>query len=233
MALAVTFQSYGQPGNAVRKRPANDTLKVFEKLCDRINDYRGDYTLAGVIDIKNPTDPALEVKDVSFLFCKLGSQFYYRLGTTESINEQGMYLYIDHKSKSIMVSSQKKVNYDAGPLKAINVDGTLRSEHYRLTSRINGADRTISLVNEHHISCKQYSITFDKQTLKIKRLFMRLTDVRDPFNKNNDEVVDVHITQWDRTALIGKYLTKDKVIRMIRGKLIATENFRNYRVIKM
>lgn len=233
LLLSAACRGYGQTGKAVNSAPVNDTLKTFKKLCDQIKDCRGDYTLAGVINIANPTNPALEIKNVVFLFSKHGDQFYYRLGTTETINGQGVYLYIDHQNKNIMMSAQKQVNYDQGPLKPINVDETLRSEHYALTSLIRGDNQTISLVNEHHISCKQYAITFDKNTLKIKRLFMRLTDVRDPSNRNTEEVVDVHISQWDRSAALGNYLTKDKVIRTIGGKTRVTESFKNYRLTKM
>jgi len=216
-----------------QRQTAFDTLAIFKKLCSQISDYKGAYTLAGVINIKNPTNPALEVKNVSFLFCKSGSEFYYKLGTTETLNENGVYLYIDHDRRNIMFSAQKQVAYDQGPLKTPDVSAMLKSEHYRLLSSARGDERTITLLNEHHVSCKQYSLTFDNADLKLRRLFMRLTNLSDPGDQSTEEVVDVRIIQWDKTADLARYLTKNQVVRISGKNISGTGIFKNYKVIKM
>jgi len=232
LIFAVAFSTYAF-GQRNAGTPGYDTLGTFRKLCSQISDYKGNYTLAGVISIKNPTNPNLELKNEDFLFCKSGSQFYYQLGATQMLNESGVYLYIDHDRRNILLSPQKQVGYDQPPLSLPDVTAMLKSEHYRLVSSTTGNERTITLLNEHHISCKQYSLTFNKDNLKLKRLFMRLTDLRNPDDRSTEEVVDVRIVQWERTANLGKYLTKNKVIRTNGRAVSGTGNFRNYKVIKM
>ena len=234
LIVAFVFNSVGYAQNVKPDGAGGfDTLGVFKKLCDRIRDTKGDYTLGGIINIKNPTNPTLELKNVSFLFCKSGSRFYYKLGTAEMINNEGVYLYIDHDRRNIMLSPQKEVAYDQTPLNMPDVSTMMKTEHYRVSSSDKGNERTITLLNEHHVSCKQYSLTFDKDNLRLRRLFMRLTDLRNPDNSSTEEVVDVQITQWNRTADLSKYLNKRQVIS-IRGQMVSgTGNFKNYRVIKM
>jgi hypothetical protein len=169
----------GQAVKAGAVARINDTLAIFEKLSNQIKDAKGDYTLGGTIDLIDPVNPVNDIRNTEFLFCKRGNEFYYKLGTTETINAGALYIYIDHQTHHILVSPKKQVVYDASPLKPIDVGEALRSEHYQLRSSVKGEEQTISLVNEHHISCKQYSLTFTKEGLHIKRLYMRLTYIND------------------------------------------------------
>jgi hypothetical protein len=225
----------GVRGNACVADTAADhaLLQKFALLCGRIRDVKGNYTLAGVISITDPTQPAGNMDHIQFLFCKRGGEYCYKLGSTTTLNENGAYVYIDHQNKRILVSGQKQVTYDNGVKGFGDLGAQLKFEHYKVGSKVSGNDETISLTNEHHISCKQYAITFDKRNMKIKRLYLRLSNLSDPLRTDNEKIVSVSITEWTKTAVLSKYLTKDQVIRIVRGEWATTSEFKQYRLIKM
>jgi len=213
--------------------PDKALLDKFNLLCKKMADVQGDYTLGGVINIVDKANPADKMDHVEFLFCKKGDEFYYKLGETLSLNEQGSYIYIDKPSKRVLLSSQKQVAYDPGFRQFADMTATIKSENYHLVSTINGNEQTISLINEHHISCKQYSLTFDKRSMMIKRLYMRLTDFAEPTRKDKEKIVDVSISRWDRTADLGMYLSKNKVIKKFNGRWKTVNEFRDYQLVKI
>ncbi|WP_183574645.1 hypothetical protein HDF18_01225 [Mucilaginibacter sp. X5P1] len=230
LPLLIASSSYGKTTDTV---PDKAVLEKFEQVCKKMNDVKGNYTLGGVINIIDRANPADAMDHVGFLFCKQGDEFYYQLGKTITLNEQGVYLYIDNQSRRVMVSPQKKVQYDAGIKQFADMGANIQSEHYKMTSKINGDEQTISLVNERHISCKQYTITFDRQSLKVKYLYMRLTNLNDPLNKANEKIVTVNISKWSNTADVSQYLSKNDVIKNVKGGWRTVSVYRNYELIKM
>jgi hypothetical protein len=222
-------------GDTIKRQAGADQklLNVFESLCKKLSNVKGNYTIAGTISITDYANPTGNMKDVGFLFCKQVEDFYYKLGTTVTLNEQGAYIFIDYQHKAIMLSEKKQVAYDAALKSFGDIGANIKSENYKLISKINGNEQTLSLINEHHISCKQYSITFNRHTLKIKKLHMRLSNLNDPLRTDNEKIVDVNINQWENTADITKYLTKNSVIRNVGGKWEIVNAFKNYRLIKM
>lgn len=170
---------------------------------------------------------------VYFLFCKQGDEYYYRLGSTTTLNEKGAYLYIDNQNKRILVSGQKQVAYDNGVKGFGDLGANIKFEHYRPESKVSGNEETISLTNPHHISCKQYAITFDQRNMKIKRLYLRLSNLSDPLRTDNEKIISVSITKWTKTAVLSKYLTKEQVIQSVRGEWETTDEFKQYRLTKM
>ena len=208
-------------------------LARFETVCKKMTDVKGNYTLGGVMNIIDKAAPATDMKNVDFLFCKKRDEFYYKLGTTTTINEQDAYLYIDYKTKTVMLSQKKEVNYDEGLKQFSGLAAKLRGEDYKVIDKVEGNNETISLVNEQHISCKLYAVTFDTRSLKINRLRMRLTNQSDPLRTDNEKTVDVSISQWDSYADLSKYLTKNKVVRNAGKRWETVNEFKNYRLVKM
>jgi len=215
---------------------AADTAKIIRKftlLCNNIRDVRGDYTLAGVISIDDKASPRANMDHVHFLFCKQGGEYYYQLGATVTLNENGAYVYIDNQNKRILVSGQKRLDYDNDIRGFGDLGANIKFEHYKVASKVSGTDETISLTNDHHISCKQYAITFDRRSMKIKQLRLRLSDPRDPLRTDNEKTISVDIRQWTKTAVLSKYLTKGQVIRNVNGQWRTAEMFKQYRLTNM
>ncbi|WP_413667266.1 hypothetical protein ACEN9X_22525 [Mucilaginibacter sp. Mucisp86] len=212
-----------------KSREADAALvNKFREVCKGFGSIKNDYTLAGVINIK---DPAVKPESVKFTFCKQRDEFYYLLGKTITLNGKGSYVVIDNQAHSILLSAQKKIEYGADNLKQLTaMADNIRSENYQVTSTIKGQEQTISLVNEHHISCKQYTVTFNRSTLKVSHLYMRLSDFSAPLKKEKDKIVDVAITQWARTADLQKYLTPNQVIVNKNGTWKGLNQYKNYRI---
>lgn len=213
--------------------PEQSLLKKFEILCKTIGDVRGNYTMAGVINITDHANAASAMEHMLFVLCKQGDEFYYRLGTTATINEQGLYLFIDYKTKSILISKKKQVMFDTGLKNFADLGIKIQSENYKLVDKVIGEDETISLINEHHISCKQYSLTFNKQSMRIKRLFMRLSNFDYPLKTDNEKVVEVSISQWIKSADLSKYPSKNSVLKDVNGEWRTANAYKNYRIVKM
>jgi hypothetical protein len=226
----------GSTGFGRQAQPAPDPalLEKFERLCRQISDVKGDYTLGGVFNILDKANPAAKMDNVDFLMCKQGNEFYYRLGQTITLNEQGANLYIDKTARRIMLSKKKQLVYDMGMGQFRDLGAHISDEHYQLVSQIHGDNETLSLVNEHHVSCKQYSIEFDRRTFRIKSLRLRLTNLSDPLKTDNEKIVEVRISNWEHKADLGHYLTKNKVIKKDGiGRIVLADAFKEYRLIKM
>src|SRR5471030_2481098 len=65
-------------------------LNKFELLCKKIGRVNGNYTLGGIINIDDKASTETNMKNIQFLFCKQGDEFYYKLGNTVTLNEQGV-----------------------------------------------------------------------------------------------------------------------------------------------
>ena len=114
--------------------------------------------------------------------------------------------------------SLKKANnsfslFDASQLKQI-----LQTEEYDLASVNNGDLQKISLRNDHHITCKEYTITVDTATKKLVKVYYRLTNIHEPANVNKEKVIEIKVSVCDDIATIALYNSVTKVIDT-RGKL--------------
>ena len=242
--LAVVFTCMGSLRVvASSKVPIADTTReqvndaqlvgLFEKLCRQISFTGRNYTVGGTISIDDKAEPAERMDHVVFLFCRQGDEFYYRLGKTVTVNAGGSYLYIDNGNKKIMLSQQKAVVDGTGLSQLTNMAANIKLENYRISSKIAGPDQTISLINERHVSCKEYAVKFDRRNMKIKSLYIRLTDQADPFNQNKEKIVKVSLSQWQPEANVNKYLTKDQVIVATKRGWKTVGEFSNYQLVNM
>ncbi len=237
--------SYFVHAKAPIKRKAPDTLykepvyskalfTKFETLCKKYDTLRKNYTLAGVINTIDKADTMHKANNaLVFLFCKQGNDFYYRSGKTETINANGLYLYIDHQVKTIMLAEQKPIVFENGLSSMTSLAANLKSEDYKLSSNAHGVNQTINLINEHHISCKQYSVSFDTLNMQINRIYARLTNLNEPLRKDNEKIVDVRITEWNNIADLKKYRLGTSVVKKQNNEWKAIDAFADYQLIKM
>jgi len=217
------------------QRGGNDTVLVnkLSLLCKKMRHIAPNFTQSGIISITDESAKDHQTDDLGFMFCKQGNEFYYKLGKAIMLNENGLYLYIDLRNKTILISPQKKVVYDIGFKQFADVAATVRSENYKISSTESGNEQTISVVNEHHITCKQYALSFDKRNMKINKLYMRLTNINDPLRTDNEKIISATISRWDDTADLGAFLTAGKVVNNIKGRWVLTGEFKNYQLISM
>lgn len=208
-------------------------LRKFALLAKQMDPSIKISTLAGTLRIADLPITAKSDVALPIVFSKQDGAFYYRLGTTETINAGGVYLQIDHQARQVAVSEQKAV-YNTDGMKAFaDLAGHMKDEDYKISTRYAGNMQTISFVNENHVSCKEYTITFNKATMAIRRIFMRLSDPINPLNSKAGKIVDMRVDEWSRQSRLSAYLTPGQVVHKVKGVWKLTDGYKNYRLIKI
>ena len=208
-------------------------LAQFQALCHKYDSVGSHYTVAGSLSVRDLTDTTGTLKDVPFLCCKNGGELYYRLGRTETINGGGLYIFIDHQAKTILLSKQKDVITNANDQIIPDFGKQLASEDYALSRKAFGGKQTFSLINEHHVSCKEYSLTADSATGKITRIRTRLSNAQEPLRKDNEKLIDVEFSRWDGAGELKSYTNAADVVRRNGNDWLPTKDYLNYQLIKM
>jgi hypothetical protein len=206
-------------------------LLKFKNICKKYDTLKLNYTMKGVINMIDKADTGGKMNNVSFLFCKRGDALYYKLGETETMNENGLYLYIDHAAKRVFLSQQKHLNYNDGVQSITAIAKNLQGERYTLTGSVNGSQQSITLVNEHHITCKQYTVSFDTVDMQIRHVYARLTNFQDPLNKNKEKIFSVDLSEWDAKALMDSYPSTASVVKRQDGVWSKTNKYKDYELI--
>lgn len=223
------------PPTAQFTTPAYDTtlLQKFEELGKKYDTLKTNYTIKGMMTCIDRPDTSTQQKNVPFVVCKRGYSLYYKMGATETINEDGLYLYIDHNSRRILLSRQKTLTGGSGLQNLTRLSEKLKSEYYELSGSVKGKLQTLSFLNEHHISCKQYTISYDTSDNAIKHLYIRTTDFGDPLNKAKDKIMIMDISQWDDRALIRNFTVPGDVVKGEGDNRKTTRLFEKYELINL
>jgi hypothetical protein len=207
-------------------------LKKFRTVCRSFDVKKEVFTYSGTVSIHDGADTANNVQGLTFFYSRKGNDYYYKNGNTETLNAEGVYLYIERDHKRVLISGQKQVPAPALPDMG-DITEKMRSEHYRLTDKRSGAYETIALINEHHITCKEYAVTFDTVYRKMKNISMRLSCFADPLNKTKEKVVNMTINDYRNTADIGSFPDKHRVIAKENGKCQLSPLYSNYELIQI
>lgn len=207
-------------------------LAKFDQLLQTLDFSKNTFCFEGKYNVVDGTDTTNNVRDLKFLFCRAGNNFYSKLGNTETINQNGINVYVQHDMRKIVVS---QMSYQSkSPITGIRqMVKTLRSENYDLVSSETGSERKISLINEHHITCKEISATYDTAKNTLKTVLIRFTDISDPGNDKKDRTIQIDLTRMDNTAKMNNYPAISAFVREERGKLALMPKFSSYELIKL
>jgi hypothetical protein len=107
----------------------------------------------------------------------------------------------------------------------------VRSEKYELISLINGRSGKLSLLNEHHVSCKELSVTYDTLTKKLNSVLLRYSDIADPLNKKRDRKVEIDVSQVEANA--RKHPGVKDIIKEDEGKITLLPKYTDYELITL
>jgi len=207
-------------------------LRKFNNVSALLNIKDRACTYSGVINIVDKADSGQTVKNAGFLVCKQGSSCYFKMGNTETLNNGGIYLNIDHDNKRIFLGPQKSItvpDLTIGP----GLKKGLEDENYSLSQKTAGPNQTLILENEKHITCKEYAVTYDTSTLKVSRIFARMTNLNAPLDKSKEKTVDVMFTSWENTADIDKHIDVKKILIEEDKKLRLADKYKNYELIRI
>jgi DNA-binding cell septation regulator SpoVG len=234
-------QKYRHVVSVVKKQPELITEPaynrvVFQKFNTLLKDFdftNKPYTIAGTLNTINKADTTEGMQNLSFLFSKDGSNCYYKLKDIEMLNTENGYMFIDHANKKIAIAAHKDINMPAMINGIDKLQSMLQSEGYELHDKQVGPNETISLVNEHHVTCKEYAITYDTLSKKISRVYTRFTDITDVMNKNKERIVDMTISSLSAEAHIEQYLSFSDVVKMLDGHWRLKKAYEGYQLIEM
>jgi len=208
-----------------------DTAKIalLKNVYSKLNLNKSEFLIVGSMTARNGADTTGRLNNSPYVFSRKGTSFYFKLGTTESINAKGLYVYVDHKMKKVLLSKEKEISGFVMP-ELETILKTVGEEGFQLKSTINGANECINLSNPYHLSCKEYAVRFNKLTLKPNQLYVRLSNAEDPENNDKDNVIDFRIERSSVISEIGAYTARNIVVKGNRGWSLGP-GFKNYELI--
>jgi len=189
---------------------------------------KSQYTIAGNIDMINKADTT-EKGNTEFLLCKNGDNYFYKTNHNEALVLDSICININPETKKVFIKKGKA----GGVLNIVDIDQlkrALQTEEYDLISKKNGSVETISLLNEQHVSCKEYAVAFDTISHQLTGIFYRLANAREPMNKDKEKVIDIRITRCDSLADMDIRAKKDGIIGA-SGRL--TSKYSEYELIHL
>ncbi len=217
-----------------RKEIAIDTvvLSRAKRALIALDLDRKECLVAGIINSVNRADKDDLIKDVPYLYSKNGDDFYYRLGETETVNANGLYIYIDHGGKKILVSDQRKIS--DGPQQS-NLAGMLDElvvDEYKVNCRKQGSIQVLNLLNENDLNIKEYTLHFDTLSLKPQKVHIRIANPDDPTGTNNEQIMDVRFTELSNHSEIERYIGRH-IVRKEGTHFRPVGEFKAYELIEL
>ncbi len=207
-------------------------VKKFSDECKRFNMKSDPLTYSGTVNVTDGADTADHINNMRFLYARIGNDYYLKNGDTETLNAQGVYLYIEHAQKRILISKQKDIPEAPLPDMSGIVD-KMQSEHYNMQDKKTGSYETIALLNEHHITCKEYAITFDTLSQKMHSVTMRLSFFSDPLNKKKDKVISMIVNRYENKADVNSFPDKNKIVEKDDDGWKLTGLYKGYKLIQV
>jgi hypothetical protein len=211
-----------------------DTAKInlLRAVYNKIDPSRKEFLIEGTIEARNGADTTDHLENATYVFSKKGSSFYYKMGNTESINAKGLNIFIDHGIKKIMLSKQKNTISVAGIPDLNTIIDQIKGEGFELTDKKNGVVESISLKNPYHLSCKEYVISFNSESLVPERLLFRISNFQKPEDSKMDNVLDFKLKKVSQHADIEKY-TSFKVVNKEKNRWQLSPEFSDYELINI
>lgn len=241
IGLAVSFASIAKKSakKAVEKVAlpvdtifAVDTVKL-ERLAKIAKDLQFDQeniSIRGNLTIRNGSDSSQNVSKLPYRLIKRGTTFYSSLGLTETLNANGLYVFVDKGQKKILVSQGKKITAQNILPDMQQMIKRMKEEEYQIRENVvSPTENKISLLNPNHIQCKEYSIYFDKANLHAKGVSIRMSNIDDPLNAKKDKTVDF---KYANTLTDASKLMSARIVKKLgKDKFTTTDAYKGYEVI--
>jgi len=199
--------------NNIKDKTKDLLLQKMLKVCAPMNPGQEECFFAGVLSMSDKVSPEDALKNIEYVYSKKGENFYYQLGSTETINANGLFLYIDHEGKIITISDQKQVveNTSLGSFTEM-LEG-LNTDEYTVNSEIHGTIQTLRFLNENSADCKEYKVSFDTVSLQPKYVYSRI-GYPDPYeDAAKDKTIQIHLKAVKAKSDIEKYISKPIVVK--------------------
>lgn len=171
-------------------------LKLFTQA-GRAIDFNADRLfISGTLSVHDGNDSSVNVNNAAYCFVKRDSNFYYKLNLVEMLNTRSYCVQTDGLQKKIMISSHKRIAPQLMFPQLEKLVEHLREERYHVVEMAAPEGlRKIALINPHHVTCKEYSITFNSETFKPTEVLIRLSNLDDPLNPKMDKTISMKYSE--------------------------------------
>ena len=142
------------------------------------------------VDYKAAAEP-----EVKFTVAKNQKKCYYRLGDTETFNNEDAYVYIDHSSKRVVISHSKSVQINLFPAPEM-IAQILEQQSDLIKETIVGKNIRIGFRNEKNADCKEYAMELDAVSFAPRSIFERLDDTRVGAEIGSEVSIRIRFAQW-------------------------------------
>ncbi|HMI03907.1 MAG TPA: hypothetical protein VK541_15585 [Pedobacter sp.] len=184
--------------------------KVLGKLkivCNKLDMSGKEFFISGSISSDDGADSIQKIVDADYVLSRKDQNYYCRFGNTETINTPEMYLFVDHGIRKIMVSASKRITTSSNLPDLSSLVKNLRGENYEVIDEVTGDTEHISLVNENHITCMLYKLSFNAKNLRPERIYLKLRDGQEPDNKLMNKTLEIKIKECGQYSDDKKYNT--------------------------
>ena len=162
------------------------------------------------------TDPANPSDDLrtDFNYQRKNNLLYYQLGESEMVQLQDVNISTNKSVNRMFVTPPQTITTVAH-LPVDSIIALWEDDSYAISTREVDQQVTVSFLCEQHASCKELKITYNRASRKMNGMYMRLTNLSDPFNKALDRVVDIAFNRCeegkvnDSYFMLSRYLKKD------------------------
>ncbi|MHA4894144.1 hypothetical protein ACXZ1K_05275 [Pedobacter sp. PWIIR3] len=205
-------------------------LARLRAVCERLDASGKSFFLSGKISSVNGADSTENINNANYLLSKSGQNFYCLFGNTETINTSEVYVFADHDLKRILVSTAKQILSPAGMPDIKILLKNLEGEGFTLTDEVVGESEQISLKNDYHVTCKEYTVSFDAKELEPRQIFTRLSDPQHPENKGYDKTITIDIKKSGQYSDDGKY-DPGRFVNKLNAKWVLSTGYEKYELI--
>lgn len=196
----------------------------------RMDSCREFYT-AGTMSAKDPSDSATNL-NTTYSFCRRGNEFYYQASDVETIALKDIYISVSKNTKKIFVGPARKV-LPPFRMPADSLVQIWRAEDYKISEDISSGKASVSMLNNRHISCKEYRFEYDPTAMVLKGMYMRLTNLQDPLNDQMDKEVRITVDKWQEGVVPQKLLQKETYLEKSNGGWAPAGAYSGYTVISL
>lgn len=201
LAGVPAVREWWSPASAVAtSAPANNSGKadpaLIRELADvsRHLDNVKHFYMEGKITAIDPGD-SVNRMNADFSYAVKEGRVYSKLGDQEMLYCPEFSLTVNHGVKKVFLAPPA----EAGMPYRLPWDTMMRminDEGYDVIRTSSNSIATIKLIRENHASCKEYAISYDTASHLIQHVFMRLTNLSDPFNRKSDRRIHVSFSRW-------------------------------------
>ncbi|WP_207428885.1 hypothetical protein [Pedobacter sp. SYSU D00535] len=218
-------------GRSLKSETDEQLLSKMERVCSMLDINRPECFVEGSVSSYTQGNTLDVEGTLPYIYSKRGNDFYYKLGQTETINAKGLYIYIDPDAKKVLLSDQKVLT-DSSPNAIHELFKQILEDRFAVRTKFEGDNQVITLLNEMHLSCKEYSVSFDTLSLKPNRVFCRMPNSNAAGSTGGDLVLDMRLQTVSSISQIEKFVSKPVIIRD-DNKWTLSKEFQGYELVIM